>query len=141
VTGTTGETYARTGYLGFLKRTESVSSDGGMYSSGFLSKHISRVFKHAVLGVKNPSIIYDPPSLEYLCIMTLLFYAIRSIISRLLCAALRSRLRSCFLFLEVVSIVCENDNRVVESYIHHAIQQAHQPRPCPSNISTVAIKI
>lgn len=29
VTGTTGEAYARTGYLGFLRRTESVQSDGG----------------------------------------------------------------------------------------------------------------
>ena len=29
VTGSTGESYARTGYLGFLRRTESVQSDGG----------------------------------------------------------------------------------------------------------------
>ena len=31
VTGHTGEAYARTGYLGFLRRTESVQSDGGNY--------------------------------------------------------------------------------------------------------------
>ena len=33
VTGTTGELYARTGYLGFLRRTESVQSDGGTATS------------------------------------------------------------------------------------------------------------
>ena len=30
VTGNTGEVYARTGYLGFLRRTEAIGSDGGM---------------------------------------------------------------------------------------------------------------
>lgn len=34
VTGNTGEIYARTGYLGFLRRTECVQSDGGEESSG-----------------------------------------------------------------------------------------------------------
>ena len=29
VTGNTGEVYARTGYLGFLRRTEAIGSDGG----------------------------------------------------------------------------------------------------------------
>ena len=29
VTGNTGELYARTGYLGFLRRTEAIGSDGG----------------------------------------------------------------------------------------------------------------
>ena len=29
VTGGTGEVYARTGYLGFLRRTEAIGSDGG----------------------------------------------------------------------------------------------------------------
>ena len=29
VTGSTGEVYARTGYLGFLRRTEAIGSDGG----------------------------------------------------------------------------------------------------------------
>ena len=29
VTGSTGEVYARTGYLGFLRRTDSVAADGG----------------------------------------------------------------------------------------------------------------
>lgn len=29
VTGNTGEVYARTGYLGFLRRTENVQADGG----------------------------------------------------------------------------------------------------------------
>ena len=28
-TGDTAQTYARTGYLGFLRRTESVQADGG----------------------------------------------------------------------------------------------------------------
>ena len=28
-TGDTSQTYARTGYLGFLRRTESVQADGG----------------------------------------------------------------------------------------------------------------
>ena len=32
VTGNTGELYARTGYLGFLRRTEAIGSDGGMHS-------------------------------------------------------------------------------------------------------------
>ena len=32
VTGNTGEVYARTGYLGFLRRTEAIGSDGGMLS-------------------------------------------------------------------------------------------------------------
>ena len=32
VTGNTGEVYARTGYLGFLRRTEAIGSDGGMIS-------------------------------------------------------------------------------------------------------------
>ena len=31
VTGGTGEVYARTGYLGFLRRTEAIGSDGGIY--------------------------------------------------------------------------------------------------------------
>ena len=30
VTGGTGEVYARTGYLGFLRRTEAIGSDGGI---------------------------------------------------------------------------------------------------------------
>ncbi len=30
VTGNTGEIYARTGYLGFLRRTENVQADGGL---------------------------------------------------------------------------------------------------------------
>jgi hypothetical protein len=30
VTGNTGELYARTGYLGFLRRTENVQADGGL---------------------------------------------------------------------------------------------------------------
>ena len=29
MTGNTGELYARTGYLGFLRRTEAIGSDGG----------------------------------------------------------------------------------------------------------------
>ena len=36
VTGTTGEVYARTGYLGFLRRTESVQSDGGGFYHSIL---------------------------------------------------------------------------------------------------------
>ena len=32
VTGSTGEVYARTGYLGFLRRTEAIGSDGGTFS-------------------------------------------------------------------------------------------------------------
>jgi hypothetical protein len=32
VTGNTGEVYARTGYLGFLRRTEAIGSDGGSWS-------------------------------------------------------------------------------------------------------------
>ena len=32
VTGNTGELYARTGYLGFLRRTEAIGSDGGKKS-------------------------------------------------------------------------------------------------------------
>ena len=32
VTGNTGEVYARTGYLGFLRRTEAIGSDGGTWS-------------------------------------------------------------------------------------------------------------
>ena len=31
VTGNTGEVYARTGYLGFLRRTEAIGSDGGKF--------------------------------------------------------------------------------------------------------------
>ena len=31
VTGNTGEVYARTGYLGFLRRTEAIGSDGGEF--------------------------------------------------------------------------------------------------------------
>ena len=31
VTGNTGELYARTGYLGFLRRTEAIGSDGGKW--------------------------------------------------------------------------------------------------------------
>lgn len=30
ITGDTSQDYARTGYLGFLRRTESVQADGGM---------------------------------------------------------------------------------------------------------------
>ncbi|EFX85768.1 hypothetical protein DAPPUDRAFT_309070 [Daphnia pulex] len=36
VTGTTGEAYARTGYLGFLRRTESVQSDGELHDAVFV---------------------------------------------------------------------------------------------------------
>lgn len=36
VTGQTGETYARTGYLGFLRRTESVQSDGELHDAVFV---------------------------------------------------------------------------------------------------------
>lgn len=32
VTGNTGEVYARTGYLGFLRRTENVQADGGLFN-------------------------------------------------------------------------------------------------------------
>ena len=38
VTGNTGEVYARTGYLGFLRRTEAIGSDGGKI---FVSKKMS----------------------------------------------------------------------------------------------------
>lgn len=31
ITGDSSQTYARTGYLGFLRRTECVQADGGMY--------------------------------------------------------------------------------------------------------------
>ncbi|XP_045114739.1 disco-interacting protein 2 homolog C-like isoform X4 [Portunus trituberculatus] len=36
VTGNTGETYARTGYLGFLRRTESVQADGELHDAVFV---------------------------------------------------------------------------------------------------------
>ncbi|KAI9553366.1 putative disco-interacting protein 2 isoform X2 [Daphnia sinensis] len=36
VTGHTGEAYARTGYLGFLRRTESVQSDGELHDAVFV---------------------------------------------------------------------------------------------------------
>ncbi|CAG0885580.1 unnamed protein product [Cyprideis torosa] len=36
VTGNTGEVYARTGYLGFLKRTESIQADGDLHDAVFV---------------------------------------------------------------------------------------------------------
>ncbi|XP_064108435.1 disco-interacting protein 2 homolog C-like [Macrobrachium nipponense] len=36
VTGSTGEVYARTGYLGFLRRTESVQADGELHDAVFV---------------------------------------------------------------------------------------------------------
>ncbi|XP_035702936.1 disco-interacting protein 2 isoform X5 [Folsomia candida] len=36
VTGTTGEVYARTGYLGFLRRTENVQADGELHDAVFV---------------------------------------------------------------------------------------------------------
>ncbi|CAB4061952.1 Disco-interacting protein 2 homolog C,Disco-interacting protein 2,Disco-interacting protein 2 homolog A,Disco-interacting protein 2 homolog B-A,Disco-interacting protein 2 homolog B [Lepeophtheirus salmonis] len=36
VTGTTGEVYARTGYLGFLRRTEAIGSDGDFHDAVFV---------------------------------------------------------------------------------------------------------
>ena len=38
VTGNTGEVYARTGYLGFLRRTEAIGSDGGNGTNVFSSE-------------------------------------------------------------------------------------------------------
>lgn len=37
ITGDSSQTYARTGYLGFLRRTECVQADGGMFN--ILSYH------------------------------------------------------------------------------------------------------
>ncbi len=38
VTGSTGEVYARTGYLGFLRRTEAIGSDGGNQTNQWLER-------------------------------------------------------------------------------------------------------
>ena len=40
VTGNTGELYARTGYLGFLRRTEAIGSDGGKWLKTAKNHHI-----------------------------------------------------------------------------------------------------
>ena len=44
VTGGTGEVYARTGYLGFLRRTEAIGSDGGIYEK--ISVKLSHYFDY-----------------------------------------------------------------------------------------------
>ena len=46
MTGGTGEVYARTGYLGFLRRTEAIGSDGGIYEkfSVKLSHYFDYIF-------------------------------------------------------------------------------------------------
>ncbi len=40
VTGGTGEVYARTGYLGFLRRTEAIGSDGGISTTHIAKPNI-----------------------------------------------------------------------------------------------------
>merc|ERR1711894_406421 len=45
VTGNTGELYARTGYLGFLRRTEAIGSDGGMNGLKWLGRWLYQFSK------------------------------------------------------------------------------------------------
>ena len=47
VTGNTGEVYARTGYLGFLRRTEAIGSDGGSFC--VLTTNFSEYFRQLVM--------------------------------------------------------------------------------------------
>ena len=45
VTGGTGEVYARTGYLGFLRRTEAIGSDGGKETKIFFFQFFREIVR------------------------------------------------------------------------------------------------
>ncbi len=50
-TGDTATPYARTGYLGFIKRTQLTQTDGGKQNFGnVLNTHILRTFLKQVIG-------------------------------------------------------------------------------------------